>query len=156
MLTLEIFSFVLEIPNDGYTALCQFLLINCSTLSQQDCKLIGWCWDTMRRQLLSLSCPINPTCITLCFQFLIASSQPKWVTMTQYSFKPVSTSHQCRGLIYVYLACSYLHCCPDYSHAWATAIALSNYTTLKHKNRVEDEVLSRQYFVIFNKHAFEF
>ena len=41
MLTLELSSYVLEIPNDAYTILSQ-ILIGSSTLSQEHCKLIGW------------------------------------------------------------------------------------------------------------------
>ena len=40
MTTLELSSYVLEIPNDGYTTLSQNL-IGCSTLTQEYCKLIG-------------------------------------------------------------------------------------------------------------------
>ena len=40
MKILELFSFVLEIPNDRYITLSQNL-IGCSTLSQEYCKLIG-------------------------------------------------------------------------------------------------------------------
>ena len=40
MLTLELSSYVLGIPNDAYTALSQNLT-GCSTLSQGYCKLIG-------------------------------------------------------------------------------------------------------------------
>ena len=41
LLTLELSSIVLEIPNDAYATLSQNL-IGCSTLSQEYCKLIGW------------------------------------------------------------------------------------------------------------------
>ena len=40
MLTLELSSIVLEIPNDAYSTLSQNL-INCSELSQEYCNLIG-------------------------------------------------------------------------------------------------------------------
>ena len=58
MLTLELSSYVLEIPNDAYTTLSRNL-IGCSTLSQEYCKLIGWYWEKMRRQLWTLTCPIR-------------------------------------------------------------------------------------------------
>ena len=40
MLALELSSYVLEIPNDAFTTLCQ-ILIGCSKLSQEYCELIG-------------------------------------------------------------------------------------------------------------------
>ena len=57
MLTLELSSIVLEIPNDAYTTLSRNL-IGCSTLSQEYCKLIGSYRKIMRRQLLTLTCSI--------------------------------------------------------------------------------------------------
>ena len=135
--------------------LYNILSIPSNWLFDTQSRVLQACWSIFKNnELLTLTCPINPTWITLCFQFLIVSPQQKSENMAKDSFKPVSTSHQCRELIYMDFGCSYLHCCPDYSHAWATAIALSNYMTLKHKNRVE--VISRQYFVIFNKQALEF
>ena len=49
MLTLQLSLYALEIPNDPYPALSQNL-IGCSTLSQEYWKLIGWSWETVRRQ----------------------------------------------------------------------------------------------------------
>ena len=59
MLTLELASCVLKIPIDGYTTLSPNL-IGCSALSQEYCKLIGWYWKIMRRQLWILPGPIKP------------------------------------------------------------------------------------------------
>ena len=50
MSTLELSSYVLEIPNYAYTTLSQNL-IGWSTLSQEQCKLIGQCWKIIRREL---------------------------------------------------------------------------------------------------------
>ena len=47
----------MEIPNDAYTTLSRNL-IGGSTLSQEYCKLIGWYWKIMRRQLWTLTNPI--------------------------------------------------------------------------------------------------
>ena len=49
MLTLELSSYLLEITNDAYTTL-QSILIGCSTLSQEYCKLIGLYLKLMRKQ----------------------------------------------------------------------------------------------------------
>ena len=55
MLTFELSSDVLEIPNDAYTTLSP-KLIGCSTFGQEYCRLIGWYWRIMRRQLRTLTC----------------------------------------------------------------------------------------------------
>ena len=52
-----VYSIMLEIPNDAYTTLSRNL-IDCSTLSQEYCKLIGWYWKIMKRQLWTLTYPI--------------------------------------------------------------------------------------------------
>ena len=57
MLTLELASIVLEIPNAAYTTLSRNP-IGCSALSQELCKLIGWCLKIMRGQLWTLTWPI--------------------------------------------------------------------------------------------------
>ena len=57
-LSLELFSIVLEIPNDAYTTLSQNL-IGCSAFSWEYRKLIGWYWKTMRRELWTSTCPIK-------------------------------------------------------------------------------------------------
>ena len=49
-------TYVLEIPNDAYTTLIRNL-IGCSTLSQMLCKVIVCCWEIIRRQLWTLTCP---------------------------------------------------------------------------------------------------
>ena len=54
MLTSELSSYLLEIPNDAYTLLSQ-ALIDCSLLSQEYCKLIGGCKIIMKWQLLVYS-----------------------------------------------------------------------------------------------------
>ena len=36
----------------------QSILIGCSTLHLECCKLIGWCWKIMRNHLWMLTCPI--------------------------------------------------------------------------------------------------
>ena len=48
-------SFLLEIPNDA--SLSQFWLA-VQHSRQEYCKLIGWYWKIMRRQLWTLACPI--------------------------------------------------------------------------------------------------
>ena len=53
-----IIFFVLEIPTDAYTTLSRNL-IGCSRLGQEYCKLIGWYLKIMRRQLWTLTCPIE-------------------------------------------------------------------------------------------------
>ena len=55
MLTLDLSSYLLEIPNDAYTSLS---LIGCSKLSQKYCKLIGLYRKLMRGELRTLACPI--------------------------------------------------------------------------------------------------
>ena len=50
----------LEIPNDAYTTFSRNL-IGRSTLSQELCKVFGWCLEIMRRQLWTLSCPVIGT-----------------------------------------------------------------------------------------------
>ena len=49
-LPLQSIVYVFEFPNDAHTTLCQNL-IGCSTLSQQNCKLIGRHWKILRREL---------------------------------------------------------------------------------------------------------
>ena len=58
MLTLELPSIALEIPNDAYTTLSRNL-IGCTILSQEYCKLIGWYWKIMGWQLSTLTCPFE-------------------------------------------------------------------------------------------------
>ena len=41
---------LLEIPNDVYVLLSQ-IVIGWSSFSPEYCKLIGWYWETIRRQL---------------------------------------------------------------------------------------------------------
>ena len=55
MITLELSSRLLGIPNDAYMLLSQ-ILIGCSLLSQE---LIGWYWKIMRRQIYTLTRPIT-------------------------------------------------------------------------------------------------
>ena len=50
-------SDMLEIPNDAYTTLSQNL-IGCLTRGQENCKLMGWYWIIMGKQLWRLSCRI--------------------------------------------------------------------------------------------------
>ena len=59
MLTFEWSPYLLEIPNHAIYD-TQSILIGCSTLSQEYCKLIGLYWKSMRRQLWTLTCPIDP------------------------------------------------------------------------------------------------
>ena len=54
--TWELSSVVLEIPNAAYTTLSRNL-IGCSIPSKEYCKLIGWYWKIVRRQLWTLTCP---------------------------------------------------------------------------------------------------
>ena len=60
MLTLELSSIVLEISSDVYTTLSRNL-ISCLILSQEYCKLIGWYWKIMWRQLWTWTCHIVKT-----------------------------------------------------------------------------------------------
>ena len=55
--TMELSSIVLEIPNYAYKTLSRNL-IGCSTLSQENCRLIGWYWKIVRTKLWTLTCPI--------------------------------------------------------------------------------------------------
>ena len=50
MLTLELSAPVLEMPNDAYTLLSQ-ILIGCSTLNQECCKLFSRYEKLMNSQL---------------------------------------------------------------------------------------------------------
>ena len=151
-LTLELSSFVLEIFQWW---LYNTLSIPSNWLFNTQSRVLQAYWlmlENNEKATLNINMPNQPYMNYIVFPIFDRLVTTK---VSKYSFKPVSTSHQCRELIYVYVACSYLHCCPDYSHAWATAIVLSNYSTLKHKNRVEDEVISRQFLIIFNKQSFE-
>ena len=59
MLTLELSSNVLEIPNYAYkNTLNHDWLLN---ISQEYCKLTGLCWKIMRRQLQTLISTIRTT-----------------------------------------------------------------------------------------------
>ena len=53
MSTLELSSYLLEIPNDAYSA--QSILIGCSTLSQEYCKLIQLILEIEHKHALFLS-----------------------------------------------------------------------------------------------------
>ena len=55
---MELFSDLSKLHNYAYTLLSQ-ILIGCSLLSQECCKLIEWHLKTMRRQLFTLECPIE-------------------------------------------------------------------------------------------------
>ena len=68
MLILELSSYVLEIHNDACTTRC-LILICCSTLSQEYCKLIGWYWNIMRRPLWTFNMP----------NFTILDSWIQWI-----------------------------------------------------------------------------
>ena len=57
MSILELSSYLLEIPNNAYKLLSQFM-IGCSLLSQEYYKLISWYWIIWRSQLYTLTCPI--------------------------------------------------------------------------------------------------
>ena len=57
MLPLALCSCLLEIANDAFI-LPTRILIGCSLLSQEYCKLIGWLLKSVRRQLCTLTCLI--------------------------------------------------------------------------------------------------
>ena len=66
MLTLQLSPYFLEIPNDVYITDTQSILIGCSTLSQEYCKLIGLYWKIMRGTTLCqtmLNCLMGITLI---------------------------------------------------------------------------------------------
>ena len=56
MLTSELSSIVLGIPNDAYTTLSPNL-IGCSALSQEYCKLIGSYWKNNEKATLNINMP---------------------------------------------------------------------------------------------------
>ena len=58
MLTLELSSIVLEIPNDAYETQSKSDWL-CSTLSQECGNLIGWYWKLMRRSSWTLTRPFG-------------------------------------------------------------------------------------------------
>ena len=51
---LELSSHLLEIPNDVHMLL-RHILIGCLTLSEENCKLIGWYWKIISRQLYTIT-----------------------------------------------------------------------------------------------------
>ena len=55
---LDLSSHLLEIPISDYVWFHQ-ILIGYSLLSQDLCELIGWYWNVMRRQVYTLTCPIE-------------------------------------------------------------------------------------------------
>ena len=60
----------------------QLILIGCSTPSQEYCKLIGWSWKIMRRQLWTLTCLII---ILICDFFLFRRKLGQSVHITWYN-----------------------------------------------------------------------
>ena len=54
MITLELSSYVSEIPNDAHTTLSQNLIGHLAH-SQECCKLIGLYWKILRRRLRTLT-----------------------------------------------------------------------------------------------------
>ena len=55
---LELSSYLSGISSNGFM-LPSRVLIGCSLLSQECCKLIGWYWIIMRKQLYTWTCPIG-------------------------------------------------------------------------------------------------
>ena len=69
----------LEIPNEAYMLHSQFL-IGCSLLSEEWCKLIGWYWRIMRRQVNTLTCPYRITMIIYTLYAIIVNILGCFVT----------------------------------------------------------------------------
>ena len=63
MLTLELSSIVLEIPNYAYATLAKNLF-GCSTLSQEYCKPIGWYWKKNEQATLNINMPSRSDVMT--------------------------------------------------------------------------------------------
>ena len=60
----------------GNSQWCLFNLIGCSKLSQEYCRLIGWYWKIIRKQLCTLTCPIRSQVL-----MSMADSQQEWPPM---------------------------------------------------------------------------